>query len=183
MTAVHRIKKAFTNIPATLSEVASFITAIAEKQRAINTKKREAKKKVDAINATLADEVKVLKTERDTFFNALFAFAQPRKEEFTEVARSIKLETGTFGWRWTPPAVVVDEDMTDMDVIKVLEKKGQQKYIRIVKELDREALLRDRPEVKFVSYEQREEFFAKPKLLKAEGTAEELTTEAIDVCE
>lgn len=180
---VSRLKKAFTNIPATLSEVASFITAIAEKQRAINTKKREAKKKVEAINKELAAEVKVLKNERDTFFNALFAFAQPRKEEFTEFARSIKLETGTFGWRWTPPAVALDEGVTDADVIRLLEKKGLGKYVRIIKELDREAMLRDRPEVKHVSYEQREEFFAKPKLLKVEGTAEELVTEAIDVVE
>jgi phage host-nuclease inhibitor protein Gam len=177
---VNRIKKAFTNIPTKLAEAVGFITAIAEKQRAINVAKRTAKLQIDAINAELNEKVNALKTDRDTFFNALFAFAQPQKAELTNDARSIKLESGTFGWRWTTPAVVLKGNMTDEKAIQRLEKEGFSEYVRIVKQVNREALLRDRPDISFVEYEQCEEFFAKPKLLKGEGTAEELTTEAID---
>lgn len=178
--SVNRVKKAFTNIPATLVEVTGFIIAIAEKQRAINEAKRNAKKKIELINLELNARVAVLKCDRDTFFNALFAFAQPRKAELTKDARSVSMEAGTFGWRWTPPSIVFKYNMSEESMIAYLEEHGYKDYVRVVKEVNREALLRDRPEIARIIYEQREEFFAKPKLLRAEGSAEELRTAVID---
>lgn len=180
MTA-NRIKKSFTRIPETLREAGRFILEIAERQKRINEAKRDAKKKIDEINKKLAEDVSVLKLSRDTAFNALFAFAQPRKAEFTEELRTVKLPEGSFGWRWTPPAVMVRNGLSDADVIAYLKKNGLHHYVRVVEEVDREALLRVRPNLPVISYEQREEFFARPKLAKGDGSAEELTrTDAID---
>lgn len=181
MKTVQRIKKAFTNIPATLQDVVGFITTIAEKQRAINTLKKEAKTKVDAINSQLTKDVAPLKLDRDTFFTALFAFAQPRKLALTATARCVVLASGTFGWRWTPPAVLIRNGLSETDVVNYLEKHDLLDYVRVVKEVNREALLRDRPVLPVIAYTQREEFFAKPALKRGEGSAEELITEAIDV--
>lgn len=178
---VSRVKKSFTNIPQTFKEVADFIKEIATAQRAINVAKKKAKKQIDAIKADLEKELLVLKNERDTYFNALFAFAKPRQAELTRDARSVALPTGTFGWRWTPPAVVFNTDKTEAEMVKYLEQKGLQQYVRVLKEVNREQLLKDKPKLKLISYEQREEFFAKPKLKRGEGSAEELRTEAIDV--
>lgn len=179
---IARIKKTLSYVPASLTEAMTFLTSIGMKQREINRVKREAKQKVEKINNDAKDSVKKLTKERDAFFNALFSFASSRKEELTKVNRSQKGEAGTFGWRWTTPYVDIREGLSDQDIIENLKKTGQSAYIRIVEELDREAMLRDRPTVSGVSYTQRDEFFAKPKLAQEDGRAEELVkTEAVDV--
>jgi phage host-nuclease inhibitor protein Gam len=100
----------------------------------------------------------------------------------TEVTRSQKTEAGTFGWRWTTPYVDIAKGVSDEKIIATLKREGLTDYIRITEELDREAMLRDQPKVAGVAYSQRDEFFAKPKLAKEDGRAEELVkTEAIDV--
>lgn len=179
---IARIKKTLSYVPASLTEAMTFLTSIGMKQREINRVKREAKQKVEKINNDAKDSVKKLTKERDAFFNSLFSFASSRKEELTKVNRSQKGEAGTFGWRWTTPYVDIREGLSDQDIIENLKKTGQIAYIRIVEELDREAMLRDRPTVSGVSYTQRDEFFAKPKLAQEDGRAEELVkTEAVDV--
>lgn len=179
---IKRLKKALTAIPASIAEAAGYLASIGEKQREINKIKREAKKQIEEINAEAKKKLGVIVKDRDAFFNALFAFAAPRKAELTRETRSQVTSTGTFGWRWTPPAVELADGKTDEDIIRSLEKRELFQYIRVVKELDREALLRDRPLISGVSYTQRDEFFAKPKMKREEGRAEELVrTEAIDV--
>jgi phage host-nuclease inhibitor protein Gam len=179
---ITRIKKSLAYVPASLSETVTFLISIGNKQREINRVKREAKKRVEAINTDTQITVSELTKERDAFFTSLFAFSSARKEELTKVTRSQKTEAGTFGWRWTTPYVDLKEGKSDQDIIASLKRKGLTEYIRTIEEVDREALLRDRPEVPGVSYSQRDEFFAKPKLAKEDGRAEELVkTEAIDV--
>ncbi len=179
---ITRIKKSLAYVPASLLEATSFLVSIGQKQREINRLKREAKQKVEAINLATKKSVDELTKERDTFFTALFAFASPRKAELTKVTRSQKTNAGTFGWRFTTPYVDIAEGKSDQDIIATLKKAGLTDYIRVIEEVDREAMLRDRPEVKGVSYSNRDEFFAKPKLAKEDGRAEELVkTEAIDV--
>ncbi len=181
--ATTRIKKRLTAIPASIKEAMAFLASIGAKQREINVIKRETKEEIDRLSAQAKLRIEILTKERDTFFTALFAFASPRKKELTAVTRSQKTEAGTFGWRWTTPYVKFAEGVTDDLVIKNLKAKGLKEYVRVVEEVDREALLRDRPEIDGISYEQRDEFFAKPKMAKDSGRAEELVkevTEAVD---
>lgn len=179
-----RIKKSFTYVPSSLAEAVTFLLSIGEKQREINRIKRETKTKVEEITSLAKKRIEGVAKERDTFFVALFTFASSKKAELTSVTRSQKTPEGNFGWRWTTPYVEVKEGKSDENIITILKEKGMTQYIRTVEELDREALLRDKPEVPGISYLQRDEFFAKPKLKKEEGSAEELVkneTEAIDV--
>ncbi|MBP6888253.1 MAG: host-nuclease inhibitor Gam family protein [Candidatus Pacebacteria bacterium] len=177
-----RIKKTLTIIPKSIQEATSFLVSIGDKQREINRIKRETRTAIDTLKSEADRKVSSLTRDRDAFFVSLFAFAAPKKVELTQDARSQKTVAGTFGWRWTTPMVDIVEGKTDQDIIAALKRKGLTAYIRIVEELDREAMLRDRPEVSGVSYTQRDEFFAKPKLKKDEGSAEELVkTDAIDV--
>ena len=180
---ITRIKKTLTAIPASLSEAVTYLVSIGNKQRSINRIKREAKVKVEKINKETKETVETLTKERDAFFTALFAFASPRKAELTAVTRSQKTAAGTFGWRWTPPYVELAEGKSDQEIISAMKKKGLGDYIRVIEEIDREALLLDRPIVPGVSYVNHDEFFAKPKLTKADGRAEELSkiTDAIDI--
>ena len=181
--AITRIKKSFTLVPHSITEAISFLVSIGKAQSAINRAKREAKAKVEAIQAETKLTVEGLTKERDVFFNALFAFASARKIEMTKLTRSQKTSAGVFGWRWTTPYVEIADGKTDEDIIAMLKHNGLKKYVRVIEELDREALLRERPNLFGVSYMQRDEFFAKPKLGKDDGRAEELVrteTEAID---
>ena len=183
--ATTRIKKTLTAIPASIKEAMGFLASIGDKQREINKIKHETKKKIERLNAEAKQKIEGLTKDRDNFFTALFAFASPRKEELTRVTRSQKTEAGTFGWRWTTPYVELAKGLTDEDVISTLKKNGLTEYIRVIEEVDREAMLRDQPKVSGVSYMQRDEFFAKPRMTKEAGRAEELVrqgeTEAIDV--
>lgn len=179
---ITRIKKTLTVIPASIQEAATYILSIGNKQREINQIKRETKAEIDKLNAEASKKVDGLKKDRDAYFVALFAFAQPKKAELTKDARSQKTFAGTFGWRWTTPMVELAEGKTDQQIIAELKKVQLTKYIRVTEEIDREAMLRDRPVVLGVTYTQRDEFFAKPKMKKEDGRAEELVkvTEAID---
>lgn len=178
---ITRLKKTLTEIPASISEAGALITSIGNKQREINKIKREAKARTEVINAEAKKAVDKLVKERNVFFTSLFAFASARKAEFTRTYRSVKTSVGTFGWRWTTPFVELRDGFTDQDLIKSLKRLSLSQYIRTAETVDREALLRDRPIISGVQYSQRDEFFAKPKLAKEDGRAEELVkTEAID---
>lgn len=179
---INRIKKSLTAIPASVLEAANYLLSIGEKQAAINKIKREAALRVKAINVEAEAKIAPLKKDRDIFFTALYAFAISKRAELTKRDRSVGTVSGRFGWRWTPPAVVLEKGKSDEEIITLLEASNMKQYVRVMKELDREALLRDRPNVPGVEYVQREEFFAKPKMKKEEGRAEELvkSTESID---
>ncbi len=189
-TTINRLKKSFTAVPQSVIHAAHYLLSIGQEQKKINLAKKKAKEAIDKIKSDLEVELTPLVKERDTFFTALYTFAQGKKGELTAKLRSVKTEQGTFGWRFTPPYVELDEGEDDASVVAYLRAHNMTKYVRVKYELDREALLSDRPDVPGVSYLSREEFFAKPKLIsKVDGSAEELSialpdegkTEAIDV--
>lgn len=161
MVSVNRIKKTNTNVPKNLSQANSLLAKIGTSQDEINDLEKELKKKIDALKSEAIKKIDPLVIRRDNQINSLFAFASPKKEELTQRVRSIILESGTFGWRLTTPRVEIAG--TEEDMIAKLKKTGNEDYVRIIKEIDRQALLLDRPIVKGLSYKQSDEFFVVPK--------------------
>ena len=184
---VTRLKKTFTAIPESIRTATTYLISIGETQKKINQAKQKANKEITTIKAVLEQELAPLITERNTFFTALYAFAQGNKAELTIKQRSVKTTHGSFGLRWTPPYVEVEDKEGNEAVIAYQRAHKLDRYLRVTYELNKEAMLAEQPEIPGVSYTTREEFFAKPKLLKVEGKAEELAkaledqTEAIDV--
>lgn len=172
-----RIKKSLTAVPETIAAAASYLASIAKKQHEINKLSREAKAAVTQIEQNLKAEVSKLERERDTFFNNLFAFAKPIQQELTKRARSIKTIAGTFGWRWTTPRVELTGSEEAL-IKRLLANLELSQYVRVSYALDKEAMLAERPEIAGVTYTQREEFFATPKMPKGEGRGK---TVAVDV--
>jgi phage host-nuclease inhibitor protein Gam len=81
---------------------------------------------------------------RKLVFKQLQTWAKGAKEYFAE-KRSIEFVHGVIGFRKSPYAVEVIE--SDAATMKLLDDAGlRKKYIRVVEELDREAILRDRQE-------------------------------------
>ena len=82
-----------------------------------------------------------------------------------------------FGWRLTPPRV--ETDLTDEEAITLLKETDNEAYIRIIEEIDRQALLAERPVIEGIDYVQDDEFFVIPKL---EGKKKKTFTHSIDKC-
>ncbi|CAK0765945.1 hypothetical protein CCP3SC15_330001 [Gammaproteobacteria bacterium] len=76
--------------------------------------------------------------------------------------RTIELSNGAFGWRITPPKVNVrNED----GVLEQLHAKGLVRFIRVVNEINKEAILVEPDaiaEIKGLTVANSEQFWAKP---------------------
>jgi len=159
--AVTRVKKTQTSVPRTLSQADALLAKMGQAQDAINAVQMALAGKIAALKAEAEKELQPLIQKRANDINALFAFANPRKAELTRKARSTVLGNGSFGWRWTTPRVEVSG--TEEQMIAWLKASGNDGYVRVVEEIDRQALLADRLVIAGVSYVQDDEFFVVPK--------------------
>jgi phage host-nuclease inhibitor protein Gam len=174
---ITRIKKSKTVVPRTITEADAVLGQLGNTQDQINLIEKELKEKVAELKAAAAKQLQPLVVDRDAKINSLFAFANPRKAKLTVKARSVTLSSGVFGWRLTPPRV--ETDLTDEETIALLKETDNEAYIRIIEEVDRQALLAERPVIDGIDYAQDDEFFVIPKL---EGKKKKTFTHAIDKC-
>lgn len=159
--AVTRIKKTQTIVPNLLAQADLLVGEIGKSQDSINTIQAGLAKKIAALREEAEKSLAPLVSERDSQINALFAFANAKKDSLTEKAKTVNLSSGSFGWRLTPPRVEAAE--SDEEIIARLKRTGNKQYIRIIEELDRQALLVERPKIRGISYLQNDEFFVVPK--------------------
>lgn len=159
--AITRIKKSQTAVPCSLSEADVLLGQLGTTQDEINNIEKELKEKIVALKAEAEKKLHPLTVARDGKINALFAFADPRKAQLTQEARSVALSSGVFGWRMTTPRV--ETEGSDEEIIALLKQTGNGEFIRILEEVDRQALLVKKPIIKGISYAQDDEFFVVPK--------------------
>jgi phage host-nuclease inhibitor protein Gam len=67
----------------------------------------------------------------------------PRNGKRSKTLRSVRMSAATFGWRYAPPRVVIQEGFDEKSVVRALNDLGLTHYINGTK-LDRRQLLRDR---------------------------------------
>jgi len=164
------IKRPVVAVPNDLDEAAEYPKLIAQEHRKIEAIKATLNGKVEELEAKAGEEAKPHSEKIDELVEGLFVFAEGRREELTEEGKvkTVKLPTGFFGWRSTPPAVSLKNIKA---VLKKLKELGLKRFIRIKEEPDKEAMLKE-PEVaksvKGVSITQYEEFFIKPLELEVE---------------
>ncbi|EKE11137.1 MAG: hypothetical protein ACD_15C00137G0034 [uncultured bacterium] len=157
---VTRIKKSKTDVPRSLSEANILLGKLGNTQDAINDIEKELERKIAELKEEAKIKLQPLTTVRDVQVNALFTFANPRKAELTQKLRTVRLSSGTFGWRMTPPRV--DTKKSDEEVIKFLKSSGYKEFVRIVEEIDRKKLLAKRPSIPDITFVQDDEFFIVP---------------------
>ncbi|TAK96527.1 hypothetical protein EPO05_01545 [Patescibacteria group bacterium] len=172
---VTRIKKSLTFVPRSLSQANTLLGELGATQDTINEIEKALADEIRAIKAKVAKKLGSLVVIRDTQLNSLFAYANQNKGVLTEDRRSIQLTSGTFGWRWSTPRVEIDG--TDAETIEMLKETDNERYIRIIEEVNRQLLLEEKPAIDGISYEQDEEFFAVPK---QKGKKAKTLTHAID---
>lgn len=158
---VTRIKKSNTYVPKSLDQANVLLNKLGKTQNTINELEKELSVKIAELKAETLKKLQPLTLERNGQINSLFAFANPRKATLTRVARSIVLASGTFGWRMTTPRVEMNQ--SDEETIALLKRIGKGEFVRIIEEVDRQALLAERPVISGISYAQDDEFFVVPR--------------------
>ena len=158
--AITRIKKSQTHVPSSIAQADILVGELGNTQDKINEIEKELKEKIAGLKAEAEKKLQPLITKRDAQINAMFAFANPRKLQLTKEARSITLGSGVFGWRMTTPRV--ETVQSDEETIALLKRTDNAEFVRIIEEVDRQALLAKRPVIKGISYVQDDEFFVVP---------------------
>lgn len=158
---VTRIKKSETLVPNSMRQADALLSKLGQTQDAINEIEKELANKIAELKASTTKKLEPLTVGRSNQINALFAFANPLKAVLSRETKSIVLGSGAFGWRWTPPRVEMIE--SDEETIALLKNTGNDAFVRIIEEVDRQALLAERPLIEGISYVQNEEFFVVPR--------------------
>lgn len=165
------IKRQAVQVPNNLTEAAEILRLIGQERRGIDRITATVNKKIETLKKEAMDKVNPHQDKIDGLMECLYIFAEAHRDELTEGKRkTVKLPTGTFGWRKTPPAVRVRNLKTAINSIKLL---GLRRFLRIkrVEELDKEAILQESSlakEIRGLSIVQREEFVVTPAKTKIE---------------
>jgi len=157
---VTRVKKSDTIVPRSLEGANLLLGKLGSTQDEINVIEKDLKAKIDQLKAEAAKKLNPLTVRRDAQVNALFTFADPRKAELTRDLRSVTLSSGVFGWRLTTPRV--ETAQSDEETIALLKSTGNVEFVRVIEEVDRQALLAKKPIVPGITYAQSDEFFVVP---------------------
>ncbi len=155
-------KNPFFPVPASLTEVNTLLFKIGECERELNNIKTTLEAEVAEVRSNAELAAAPLQEEHKRCVKALQTYATAnRKTLLVGDKKSLVLTGGEFGWRLPPTKVTFARGGAEQ-VIKNLETMELTQYLRYITEVDREALLRDRPAVSGVKYSQKEGFFVKP---------------------
>ncbi len=174
---VTRIKRSQTHIPQTLEEADIFVGLIGLSQNEIDRQEAQAEKAITRIRERLRARTEQVRKDRNALMTGIFAFAQSRRDNLIEAndgKKTIELSNGTFGWRFTPPAVSIEDDAL---FIAECKRWGFLTYIRTKEEVDREALLANRPKIGYLSFTHKEEFVVKPAKAREVAKTRTITVE------
>ena len=148
------------------------IRQISEFQTHISKAEKTAKDDIDAIKATLVENVKPLQESIKICVRSLDAFAATHKEDFKK-QRSRKLSFGILGWR---KSTSISIKKNTLERIKQVFVKATQKMcIRVKESVDKEALAKlTEEQLASVGARRKEKdvFFVEPS-----------SQEAVDYCE
>lgn len=162
------MKEVIVRMPASLDEVAEFVAQIGSEKRAIEQVYAELNAAVDALKAGAMTRSGPHEKKIEQLFLGILAFGQEHRDVLTEHGqrKTIKLLTGDFGWRMNPPSVHITNNQR---VLAKLKELGlEEKFIRTVEEVNKEAMLQKPDEAKRVpgvSIKKTESFFVRPTVL------------------
>ena len=164
------LKKAVIPVPKNLTEAAQFLAKIGKEQMGINEIQLKINAQVEQLKAKAMDDVKPRQDKISQLVEGLFAYAEANRKELTDgdKRKTIKLPTGDFMWRMTPPAVSLRNVKAILANLKLL---GLKRFIRVKEEVDKKAMLKElkvAKKIKGVSITQREEFVIKPAEIEIE---------------
>lgn len=149
------IKKKVVIVPKDRVELGKFVSNIQEIERKIIALEDEFGQEI----AEMAAKISKLKKEAqgkakpyeeriNELAKGVYIFAEGRRAELTDqgARKTVELAAGNrIRWYFTPPAVEVDEEE---EALKELERRGLLEFIRVKREIDKEAILREPEKIK-----------------------------------
>lgn len=149
-------------VPNTLIEVNAQIDRIGELNRRYESVEAERDRKIAALKTTFAGRLSVIAQSLANETAGLEAYANANRANILpKDAKSVAFASGTIGWRFTPPKVTFGRGGAKK-VLTYLREHRMMRFIRIVREVNKERMLAERPDIPGVKYSQKEEFFVDP---------------------
>ncbi len=144
--------------------------SIGAKERVIEALMSELEANVATMREVANVAIAPIQHELERLTKSLQIFAdQHRSTLCIDDKKSVVLPGGEFGWRWPPTKVTYLKGGAEK-ALEYLTNNKLEAYLRRTVEVDREALLRDRPTVPGVKYSQKEGFYVKPESGKEPDT-------------
>lgn len=149
------IRKKVVVVPKDKAELEQYVFQIREAEQEISAIENKFGKLILELEARINKLKKVAKDETepyekliDELAKGVYIFAEGHRAELTDqgARKTVELAAGNkVRWYFTPPAVEVDEEE---EALKELERRGLLEFVRVKKEIDKEAILREPEKIK-----------------------------------
>lgn len=131
------------------AEVMENITKIGQKQRELSRLEAEMNDKIAQINEQYTDNILKLQLEVETLTHqAQIWCEQNRNSLLQDKGKTANLLTGEVSWRYRPAKVVLSKEQ---DIIEQLEQLGLTQFVRVKKNVNKDAVLADPSAVKDIA--------------------------------
>jgi phage host-nuclease inhibitor protein Gam len=155
-------KQVLVSVPTNLSELNERIALVGRLSRQLAEQKSGAEAAIARIKLSSTAVLAPIAEQLEREISGIEKFAEANRSTLlVGDAKSISLSAGRIGWRMSPMRVSFLKKGAER-ALAFLEAHKMKKYLRVVTEIDKEALLKDRPEVDGVKYKQGDEFFVEP---------------------
>lgn len=144
MAKANRLKtKATAYVSQSRDDVARDIRAIGDLQRDMAREAATMNDAIAAITATHQPIIDAIKAKIEVLQQGVHGWCEAHRDDLTDGGKSktVNFITGSVNWRNDPPSVTVRNADTVLDMLTTL---GLGTYIRVKKEVNKEAILADR---------------------------------------
>lgn len=127
--------------PMTMMDVIACVREIGSLQRKIESIESRLNDGVATLQAQAATEIGLLRNMLEMNALAVYDYAEEHRDELAvDGKKTVETGTGTLSWRMTPPAVHI---RNADKVVAALQELGLRRFIRVKREPDKEAMLKD----------------------------------------
>lgn len=124
-----------------LEQVQEFIKQIGDTHRSIDRLQSDMNDEIAIITQKYADKINPLKQDSDELSAAVQIWCEANRDSLlTKGGKTANLITGEISWRMRPPSVVL---RGTPDVIARLERFGLERFVRVKKEVNKDAILNE----------------------------------------
>jgi len=146
MAVKARIKRPASNypVPESMDEAADMVAKIGDLTRAIERINIDMKEEMARVKAKYEEMAAPHIEERDAPTEGVRIWAEANRKQLTRggKVKFVRLTTGEIKWRLRPPSVTI---RGKEQVLQRLEQAGLEQFIRVKKDINREAI-REHPE-------------------------------------
>ena len=149
------IRKKVVVVPKGKAELGQFVFQIREAEQRINEIENDSQKeilelknKINELEKKAKNKAKPYEVKSNELAQGVYIFAEGHRVELTDegARKTVELAAGDkIRWYFTPPAVEVDDEK---EALKELERRELSEFIRVKKEIDKEAILREPEKIK-----------------------------------